>query len=311
MGEVGRGQVVDDLVPIRLDITVDGVRYVDAFSWGFEGDDRVTPEAFAKLLVRDENLSDAFGPRIALAIKQQLHDFVPFDFDRAQELVSGAGGRLGAAITNHAGAAKKGRGDPDTLHDAGASDTQLDQLALPRQENVQVVSIDLRMGRIILRDQFEWDILNHENCPESFATQLCADLGLPSEYVSNMACGLREQLYSLRFSPDGLRHSTYARDLDTTGVLRSLADTANWQPTVECLSKEDVERVERREIREARLNRRNRGRSDFDASPRFLAAGLGGTDSIAARMAGLRRPTPGDSDPDEPSSSRRSRKRRH
>lgn len=39
------------------------------------------------------------------------------------------------------------------------------------------------MGRIVYRDQFEWDINNAENSPEQFAECLCADMGLGPEFL--------------------------------------------------------------------------------------------------------------------------------
>ena len=58
---------------------------------------------------------------------------------------------------------------------------------LPIQLNIQV-------GNISVVDQFEWDLSNPLNCPEQFARQLCADLGLGGEFVTTIAYAIRGQL---------------------------------------------------------------------------------------------------------------------
>lgn len=64
-------------------------------------------------------------------------------------------------------------------------------------ELVRVIKLNVRIGNIILRDQFEWDINNCQNSPEvtitfylllqDFSESLCADLGLGSEFMLPIA----------------------------------------------------------------------------------------------------------------------------
>ncbi|KUF87559.1 Chromatin structure-remodeling complex protein BSH [Phytophthora nicotianae] len=59
------------LIPIRLDIDVEGYRYIDSFSWNFYEKD-FTYETFAAALVRDLDLPNCFYKRIAKSIQEQV-----------------------------------------------------------------------------------------------------------------------------------------------------------------------------------------------------------------------------------------------
>ncbi|KAG1708809.1 hypothetical protein DVH05_022430 [Phytophthora capsici] len=59
------------LVPIRLDIDIEGYRYIDSFSWNLHEKD-FTYETFAAALVRDLDLPDCFYKRIAKSIQEQV-----------------------------------------------------------------------------------------------------------------------------------------------------------------------------------------------------------------------------------------------
>jgi len=55
----------------------------------------------------------------------------------------------------------------------------------------------VRIGRITVKDQFEWDINNPDNSPEDFAECLCADLGLGNDFVLPIAHQIREKVLEL------------------------------------------------------------------------------------------------------------------
>ncbi|KAG7384158.1 hypothetical protein PHYPSEUDO_002942 [Phytophthora pseudosyringae] len=59
------------LIPIRLDIDIEGYRYIDSFSWNLYEKD-FTYETFAAALVRDLDLPDCFYKRIAKSIQEQV-----------------------------------------------------------------------------------------------------------------------------------------------------------------------------------------------------------------------------------------------
>ena len=61
-------------------------------------------------------------------------------------------------------------------------------------ELVKPIQLNVRIGNIVLRDQFEWDINNPHNSPEDFAESLCCDLGLAAEFMLPIAHQIREQI---------------------------------------------------------------------------------------------------------------------
>mmetsp|Transcript_14044 Transcript_14044/g.23856 ORF Transcript_14044/g.23856 Transcript_14044/m.23856 type:complete len:132 (+) Transcript_14044:606-1001(+) len=61
-------------------------------------------------------------------------------------------------------------------------------------ELLRVIQLKIRIGNIVLRDKFEWDINNPQNSPEDFAESLCTDLGLGSDFMLPIAHSIREQI---------------------------------------------------------------------------------------------------------------------
>ncbi|KAE8702555.1 Chromatin structure-remodeling complex protein BSH [Hibiscus syriacus] len=69
-----RMPAAENLVPIRLDIEVDGQRYKDAFTWNpYDPDSEVV--MFAKRTVKDLKLAPGFLPQIVQFIQSQLATF--------------------------------------------------------------------------------------------------------------------------------------------------------------------------------------------------------------------------------------------
>lgn len=68
----------DNLVPIRLDIEIDGLRFRDAFTWNpTDPDSEIV--VFAKRTVKDLKLPPAFITQIAQSIQSQLTEFRSFE----------------------------------------------------------------------------------------------------------------------------------------------------------------------------------------------------------------------------------------
>lgn len=59
-----------------------------------------------------------------------------------------------------------------------------------------LVQLDLQIGKVNYRDQFEWELQNdNTNAPEVFSKQLAAELGLGGEYVGIISHAVRDQLF--------------------------------------------------------------------------------------------------------------------
>ncbi|XP_031126247.1 chromatin structure-remodeling complex protein BSH [Ipomoea triloba] len=75
----------DNLVPIRLDIEIDGQRLRDAFTWN-PSDPDTEVVLFAKRTVKDLKLPPAFVTQIAQSIQSQLAEFRSYE---GQEMFTG------------------------------------------------------------------------------------------------------------------------------------------------------------------------------------------------------------------------------
>lgn len=203
----------DNLIPIRLDLTVDGHRINETFCWS-ASEQTLTPALFAAQLSSDLGLPATAAPAIADHLSEQLALHVT-----------------------------------TSSRPAGG-------------ESRHIVRLEVRIGRVVLRDQFEWDLSESSNNPDAFAERLCADVGLRSDHVPAVAHALREQLAELvEFEEKRARGPSLA----PADAVRPIGDVERWQPRMECLTAEEKEKLERKEKREARLQRRNRGKADSGA----------------------------------------------
>jgi hypothetical protein len=225
-GHTGPEEGEEDLVPIRLDLKIDGTQIDEFFTWN-TAESSLTPADFAALLVADVGLPLASSGVIAASITSQLNA--------------------------RASARANERTDPALLDDEDDDDNPPDVR--------QVIKLNIRVGRVVLRDQFEWDLSQTDNCPESFAETLCADLGLGRELVPAVAHGIREQLMGVG---EFQRRRASCHALDARSVLRKPSLAMVWEPAVECLSVTEQDELERKEKREARFIGRQRRLSGVD-----------------------------------------------
>ncbi|XP_041825508.1 SWI/SNF-related matrix-associated actin-dependent regulator of chromatin subfamily B member 1-like [Melanotaenia boesemani] len=195
---------MEALVPIRLDMEIDGQKLRDAFTWNMN-EKLMTPEMFAEILCDDLDLNPlAFVPAIASAIRQQIESY-PTD-----SILEG----------------------------------QADQRV--------IIKLNIHVGNISLVDQFEWDMSERENSPESFALKLCSELGLGGEFVTTIAYSIRGQL--------SWHQRTYAfseNPLPTVEIaIRNTGDADQWCPLLETLTDAEMEKKIRDQDRNTRRMRR-------------------------------------------------------
>uniref|UniRef100_A0A672SF21 SWI/SNF related, matrix associated, actin dependent regulator of chromatin, subfamily b, member 1b n=1 Tax=Sinocyclocheilus grahami TaxID=75366 RepID=A0A672SF21_SINGR len=192
------------LVPIRLDMEIDGQKLRDAFTWNMN-EKLMTPEMFAEILSDDLDLNPlTFVPAIASAIRQQIESY-PTD---------------------------------------SILDEQTDQRV--------IIKLNIHVGNISLVDQFEWDMSEKENSPETFALKLCSELGLGGEFVTTIAYSIRGQL--------SWHQRTYAfseNPLPTVEIaIRNTGDADQWCPLLETLTDAEMEKKIRDQDRNTRRMRR-------------------------------------------------------
>ncbi|KAJ8661483.1 hypothetical protein O0I10_002749 [Lichtheimia ornata] len=142
------------------------------------------------------------------------------------------------------------------------------EVELPPDSIRVVINLDLQIGKINLRDRFEWDLENTTgNAPEIFSRQLAAEVGLGGEYVCIIAHAIREQLYRhKRQWVDESLMEELAEPLATG--FRSIESAETWAPQMELLSNEELEKLL---IAQERNMRRLRRETRFKRSRRRVS----------------------------------------
>ncbi|KAJ8384910.1 hypothetical protein AAFF_G00197180 [Aldrovandia affinis] len=196
------------LVPIRLDMEIDGQKLRDAFTWNMN-EKLMTPEMFAEILCDDLDLNPlTFVPAIASAIRQQIESY-PTD---------------------------------------SILDEQTDQRV--------IIKLNIHVGNISLVDQFEWDMSEKENSPETFALKLCSELGLGGEFVTTIAYSIRGQL-SWHQRTYAFRSDFSENPLPTVEIaIRNTGEADQWCPLLETLTDAEMEKKIRDQDRNTRRMRR-------------------------------------------------------
>ncbi|KAI9499957.1 hypothetical protein BX070DRAFT_180274, partial [Coemansia spiralis] len=163
----------------------------------------------------------------------------------------------------------------DYRHDTESSDGE--QLVWVDDELRVVIRIDIIIGHIALRDQFEWDewvdgtLCSQPVTPEQVARVLCSEKALGGEFETSIAHSIREQLYAFvkSFLLAGYNHQPQMmpRKLadhvlpPVVSALRNLPATQTFAPVIVHLHTVDAERLEKDADRESRRKRRQgRGR---------------------------------------------------
>ncbi|KAI7849457.1 hypothetical protein BDC45DRAFT_520416 [Circinella umbellata] len=144
------------------------------------------------------------------------------------------------------------------------------EVELPSESIRVIINLDLQIGKINLRDRFEWDLNNtSNNAPEIFSKQLAAEAGLGGEYVSIISHAIREQLY--RHKRQWVDESLGGEELAEPLVngFRNIEDAESWAPQMEVLSNEELEKLL---IAQERNMRRLRRETRFKRSRRRQSA---------------------------------------
>ncbi|KAG6010616.1 hypothetical protein E4U21_005114 [Claviceps maximensis] len=154
-----------------------------------------------------------------------------------------------------------------------------------------IINLSLNMASMLYTDKFEWSLLHPPGTAEAFAKTTCADLGLTGEWIPAMTHAIYEAVLRLK------KEACEAGGLVTGwgGLQQELPNDAalgteagwryepehlalDWEPKIEILSKEEIEKRENEREREARRLRRETAR--FSSNTGMLGgapfgAGLG------------------------------------
>jgi SWI/SNF-related matrix-associated actin-dependent regulator of chromatin subfamily B protein 1 len=140
-------------------------------------------------------------------------------------------------------------------------------------EIIRTIKLDLRIGEFVLTDQFDWDINNPSNSPEEFARNLCADLGLGSDFILPITHSIKEQVldhqkvftnerrryYQLMYNRGGVATGNTHKYVDSSNLFRDVySDATEWQPIIKKISYDDIKKFEKKEERKLRYVQRKK-----------------------------------------------------
>ncbi|KAI8917686.1 hypothetical protein DFJ77DRAFT_314903 [Powellomyces hirtus] len=211
------------LVPVRLDLEVEGVKLRDQFTWNLN-ETLITPEHFAQLLADDFDspYASQFVPLVAEEIRRQVQNY-------------------GAAVEEDPSADGAPRIKDDESDESSYGEIRI------------VITLDLHVGALHLRDKFEWPLFSTSSLtPEDFAKQLAADLGVGGEFVPVIAHAVREQVCFARMNWDDATQAPAFRDRP----FRPENVEDDWEPELRELSEQEIERILREKERNTRRLRR-------------------------------------------------------
>ncbi|KAK1983609.1 snf5/smarcb1/ini1 [Colletotrichum cereale] len=135
-----------------------------------------------------------------------------------------------------------------------------------------IVTLNINLQSTLYTDKFEWSLLHPPGMPEAFASQTCQDLGLTGEWVPAVTHAIYEAVLRLKKEAceagglvmgwNGAREfpneATAGADAGWRYDPENLADP--WEPKVEILSKEEMEKREGDRERQIRRLRRETAR---------------------------------------------------
>ncbi|CAK7269389.1 Chromatin structure remodeling complex protein sfh1 [Sporothrix epigloea] len=287
-------------------------RLKDTFLWNLH-ETLITTDQFAISLTQDLDLPirSTVASEISKQIRTQLEEYagvalhplfhrgrtIPAPAQIVPEPVGSTHGGHGDAATPLAVSTTiaTATGDASTVT-AVASAIQPDADEYNPDDTYRcIVNLSVNLSSRLYTDKFEWSLLHPPGAAEAFARQTCADLGLSGEWVPALTHAIYEAVLRLKkeaCESGGIVTADYfANDTAISGAgedssvagwrydPETLGDA--WEPKVEFLSKEEIEK--REGDRERQLRRLRRETARFSSS----AGMAGGVPLMASAFGGF------------------------
>ncbi|EEQ83532.1 RSC complex subunit Sfh1 [Blastomyces dermatitidis ER-3] len=262
-------------------------RIKDTFLWNLH-EALTTPEEFATTMVRDLDLPNPQAMTVAISnqLRQQLEEYAgvalhPLFQSPQQQTITNpqAASSRGVSATPGATSAPTPASLADTSPGKGSvivssqQATTDDNELNPDDAYRCVVNLNINLQNRLYTDKFEWSLLHPQGLAEEFARVTCADLGLGPEWVSAVAHGIYEAVLRLKkevCESGGLISGLggYGNEIDNQAANGQEAGWRydpdglgdEWEPKVETLSKEEIEKREGDRERQIRRLRRETAR---------------------------------------------------
>ena len=296
---VGYGQIDTTLPVYRQQETTVPYRLKDIFLWNLH-ETLTTTDQFAQAMVQDLDLPNRaqMAQEISKQIRTQLEEYAGialhplFHSQSTNGLPSaikpGILSRDGSATPAASGNATPMRNGLNHLN--GFSTPSKVVETVPSQEIAAVaaaippesddfnpddmyrciITLNINLSNYLYQDKFEWSLLHPPGTAEMFAKQTCADLGLPGEWVAAMTHAIYEAVLRLKnkacenggllvgYGGEIPNEAAHGAEAGWRYDNEHLAD--EWEPKVELLSKEEIEKREGDRERQIRRLRRETAR---------------------------------------------------
>jgi chromatin structure-remodeling complex subunit SFH1 len=273
-------------------------RIKDFFLWNLH-ESLVTTDQFAQCMVQDLDLPNrgAFAAEISKQIRTQLEEYAGVALHPLfhSQSATGANGQSFKTIqpaSTHAGTPASGAATPlpvsqiptnapgtpvpaDQKPETKDGVTATAEPIIPESDEYNpddtyrcIVTLNINLSDHLFTDKFEWSLLHPPGTAEQFAKITCADLGLAGEWVPALTHAIYEAVLRLKkeaCESGGLVGLGEFQNEAANGVdagwrydNEHLCD--EWEPKVEVLSKEEIEKREGDRERQIRRMRRETAR---------------------------------------------------
>lgn len=259
-------------------------RIKDTFLWNLH-EALATPEEFAVGFVRDLDLPNPQATTMTISnqIRQQLEEYAgvalhplfsstqtTHDQSAPPQTELSRDASMTPAATNAPTPDSRANGTSVTATKEALVN---DSLLNPDDAYRCLINLNINLQNKLYTDKFEWSLLHPPGMAEEFAQITCADLHLGGEWVSAISHGIYEAVLRLKkevCESGGLMSGIngYGNEIDNqaaNGVEagwrydpETLGD--EWDPKVETLSKDEIERREGDRERQIRRLRRETAR---------------------------------------------------
>ncbi|OKL59224.1 hypothetical protein UA08_05775 [Talaromyces atroroseus] len=264
---------------------VPAYRVKDTFLWNLH-EAIATPDEFAIAFVRDLDLPEParLADAISTQIRQQLEEYAGvalhplFQQNQFAPAANATDPNAGLSRDVSSTPAPMNAATPDShARDNIVSVTKdplvNDSLLNPDDAYRCVVNLNINLQNKLYTDKFEWSLLHPPGMAEEFAKVTCADLGLAGEWVGAISHGIYEAVLKLKkevCESGGMVSGVgaYGNEIDNQAANGAEAGWRydpeglgdEWEPKVETLSKEEIEKREGDRERQIRRLRRETAR---------------------------------------------------
>lgn len=261
-------------------------RLKDSFLWNLH-EAIITTDQFALTLVQDLDLPNRnqIAAEVSKQIRTQLEEYAGVALHPlfhttsvASKPLTAASALVNRSTTSASGSAHGSRSDTPVTGTPSPAKPQIEASAsLIAKEDAEynpddtyrcIINLSINLSNELYTDKFEWSLLHPPGTAELFAKQTCTDIGLAGEWVPALTHAIYEAVLKLKKEACESGGIVQALELQNDTIAGTDAgwryDPENlgldWEPKIEKLSKEEIEKREGDRERQLRRLRRETAR---------------------------------------------------